>query len=293
MRLLHYLTFGLFAALPVNHALAADPVRLEASSKWVVNYADNGCRLLRQFSTGDELVTMVMNRYGPGNDFQMTLAGKPLRRFFDSDEVMLQFGPAEQEQQKRFEEGTLGEFPALIFSSVSIEKYEIATVAEAMAQLASPPALTAETLTAVSYLSVKRKNGTQLILETGALEKPFAALTACTDNLVESCGFDLQREKTLQRRATPIGNIGAWIRTDDYPTKMLRAGQAAIVQVRLDVGPDGAVSKCHILETTRAKEFDDAVCQSFTKRAKFEPAIDSEGKAVASYWQRTVQFRLP
>ena len=295
LRLTHYLTLAFLTVLPVTQAIAApeQPVRLQSSSKWVVNYADNGCRLLRQFGTGDDMVTLVMNRYGPDDDFQMTLAGKPLRKFFGSREVLVQFGPQEQAQEKEFEDGSLGDAPAMIFSSMSVEKIEGDTVADALARISAPEDIAPERFAAISYLSVGKKQRAPLILETGALEKPFAALSACTDNLVESWGFDIQKEKTLQRRATPKDDYTSWIRTMDYPVDMLRAGQPAIVQFRLDVDATGTVTACHILETTRPKAFDDAVCHSMMKRASFEPAIDNEGKPVASYFRRTVRFRLP
>ncbi|MBN9788406.1 hypothetical protein DMP17_07350 [Pseudonocardia sp. TMWB2A] len=295
LRLIHHLTLAFLTMLPATQAVAGEeqPVRLQSSSKWVVNYADNGCRLLRQFGAGDEMVTLIMNRYGPEDDFQMTLAGKPLRKFFGAREVLVQFGPKEQAQEKEFEEGSLGDVPALIFSYMGVEKIEGYTVADAIARLSAPKEIAPERFAAISYLSVGKKQQAPLILETGALQKPFAALSACTDNLVESWGFDIQKEKTLQRRATPKDNYTSWIRTIDYPTDMLRAGQPAMVQFRLDVDATGAVTACHILETTRPKAFDDAVCHSMVKRANFEPAIDREGKPVASYFRRTVRFRIP
>ena len=131
-----------------------------------------------------------------------------------------------------------------------------------------------------------------LVLKTGSLSKPFEALTTCVDNLVKSWGLDPAIVKTQTRGATPESDPGNWIRSSDYPQGMLMLRQPAIVNFLLNVDANGAVTKCTIQETTYPKAFDDAVCNAVTKRARFKPALDANGQAVASYWQRTVRFVL-
>lgn len=75
--------------------------------------------------------------------------------------------------------------------------------------------------------------------------------------------------------------------------KMLMQGQPAIVEFRLSVGADGAPLSCHIQSTTRPKEFDEAVCGSLMKRARFSPALDAEAKPMTSYYRNTVRFQIP
>jgi outer membrane biosynthesis protein TonB len=70
----------------------------------------------------------------------------------------------------------------------------------------------------------------------------------------------------------------------------LNAGQGAIVNFRLLVDAAGSVTGCFIQQTTRLKEFDDAVCKSISRRAKFDPALDKDGKPILSYYNNTVRF---
>jgi len=74
---------------------------------------------------------------------------------------------------------------------------------------------------------------------------------------------------------------------------MLYAGQSAIVEFRMIVSDDGSPASCHIQSTTRPKEFDKAVCGSLMKRARFKPALDADGKPLASYYRNTVRFAIP
>lgn len=125
------------------------------------------------------------------------------------------------------------------------------------------------------------------------MHAPLAALGKCIDNLLTHWGIDVEKHKTLKREAKPAESPDRWVVTGDYPRKMLDAGQPAIVNFRLSVGADGVPTGCHIQSTTRPKEFDDAVCKSVMRRASFIPALDAEGKPLASYYRNTVRFQIP
>jgi len=131
------------------------------------------------------------------------------------------------------------------------------------------------------------------MLEIGSMRGPLAALDTCIDNLLVSWGVDVEKHKTLSKQAKPLQSPGKWIVSSDYPSNMLSAGQPALVNFRLNIGLDGAPTACHIQATTRPKEFDDAVCKSVMRRARFSPAFDAQGQPLASYYQNNVYFSLP
>lgn len=288
---------SLIATGVIAHPASAktEPIRLSPSSPWNAHYADNSCRLARQFGQGDNQSILIFNRFGPGDNFQLTFVGKLARKFYGAQKTQVRFGPNEQVQDVVVMEGTVGENPALIFpSSMDIEAPDPAKAKEPFVYDGIPsPELPAERTQAVNQVIIGKDGKTQLILETGSLGKPFAALSTCVDGLVQSWGIDPVANKKLSVRAIPVGNPAAWITTNDYPEDMWRAGQPAIVQFRLNIDANGTVTGCHIQETTRPKEFDDAVCGRLMKRAKFKPALDENGQPVATYWRNTVQFRLP
>ena len=283
---------------PATAQSVKEPLALKPSSPWQVDYADDRCRLARQFGEGDGQVLALFDRYGPNEFFQLTLAGKPVKTATEKGDATVQFGPAEEDQRLSFLGGNLGKLPALVFTGgariapvtpaegSALEKatYEnwpdIAPISEAR-------------LKAVRFLKISRPLRRPVALETGPMRAPLAALDKCIDNLLTHWGIDVEKHKMLMREAKPAESPDHWVVSGDYPRAMLNAGQPAIVNFRLSVGVDGVPTACHIQSTTRPKDFDNAVCKSVMRRARFEPALDAEGKPLASYYRNTVRFQIP
>jgi len=61
-------TSGLLSCLAVAPSLiaAAEPVRLQPSSPWVVDYAENSCRLIRDFGEGKDKTKLAFESESPG-----------------------------------------------------------------------------------------------------------------------------------------------------------------------------------------------------------------------------------
>jgi TonB family protein len=71
----------------------------------------------------------------------------------------------------------------------------------------------------------------------------------------------------------------------DYPTKMIENGDEGAVSAHLTVTADGRVSGCKVTETSGSEALDALTCRIATQRARFTPAHDEAGKAVAGdYW---------
>ena len=211
----------------------------------------------------------------------------------------VQFGPDELEQQLNFFNGTSGKMPALVFSDRA--RLGPPTAAEKLALEAAKPGdewiefapIGEARQKAIRYLKVGKPLRRAVTMETGPMRAPLAALDKCIDNLLTHWGIDVEKHKTLTREVRPIESPGRWVVSSDYPLNMLQAGQPALVEFRLSVGPDGVPTACHIQSTTRPKEFDNAVCKSVMRRARFEPALDLTGKPLASFYRNTVRFQIP
>jgi hypothetical protein len=299
---MRFLLFALSAAFATVGSLgvqvAKEPLRLKPSSKWHLDHAKERCRLAREFGDGEDKVTALLDKYGPGETFRLTLAGHPVRTNRDEGEAQLQFGPTEPSQQQLFFTANVGEEKALVFAGnmriaplTAAEKaaFEAKKFHEVVDLVPVDPAREA----AVRYLEIGRPLHRTVILETGPLRAPFAALHACTDQLVEHWGLNAGKHKSLTRKVMPATNPGPWISSSDYPSSMLAAGQPASVEFRLDVGIDGKPTACYIQSTTGPKAFDDAVCKAMIQRAEFTPALDADGKPLPSYWRSTVRFYIP
>ena len=284
-------------AMPAPAAPPA-PLILKPTSAWQIDYADERCRLGRQFGEGKQTVLLIMDRFGPSEYFRLTIAGQVVKTFVEKGDADIQFGPSEEEQQLAFLKGNLGKEPALIFSGSMRIAPPSATELLAIKNREKTEGGVVEPISddrqkAVRHLRVSKPLRKPVMLETGSMRAPLAALDTCIENLLTSWGLDVERHKTLSRTVTPLKSPDKWIMPSDYPNEMLSAGQPALVSFRLSIGPDGVPADCHIQATTRPKEFDNAVCKSVMRRARFFPALDAQGQPLASYYQNNVYFRIP
>ena len=68
--------------------------------------------------------------------------------------------------------------------------------------------------------------------------------------------------------------------------------QQGLVGVELDVGIDGRVSACRIVETSDSPALDHATCAIIQRRARFLPAIDGKGRPVPDRWRQRVRWEM-
>ena len=129
------------------------------------------------------------------------------------------------------------------------------------------------------------------MLQTGSLAAPMEALNLCVDELMGHWGIDLEAHKTLTRPALPI-NLPKVARLVKYPPRMQRAGMPGAVNVRLSIDEQGGITGCHIQMPISDPTFEESSCAALQRSLKFGPALDKDGKAVASYWITTVIFKM-
>jgi TonB family protein len=287
--------------LPVGAASAPkEPLRLQPVSKWNVHYADDSCRMSRVFGEGDQQVAFIAERYRPGDALRISFIGKPAGTSLNQGVVRILFGPSETEQEVEFYPATAADKqPALILRG------NVRVVARSPQEMAAYEAalkagefqfhwseVTPEQEEAITFISVRRSIREPFILETGPLGGPLAALRTCTNELLTHWGIDVARHAGSTRPVTPKSDPRNWVTPGDYPSSMLAMGKRAIVQFRLNVDAAGTPTACHIQQSTRPKQFDDAVCAAIMRRAKFEPALDADGRPMPSYWLNSVTFHI-
>jgi TonB family protein len=282
---------SLIAALSASPVGAASrpPDVLKPSSAWNVNYGGDGCRLVRSFGTGEDIVFLIFDRFAPGQGFKLILAGKQFSS--TSGKAQVRFGPSEAEQSLDFLAGDLGERrPAFIFRGTN-------NVDGAQGKLndgdwAPPEPIPAERFAAIRQLTIGRPLRHPLVLEIGSMKGSFAALDKCIDNLLVTWGIDPAVNATLSRRPRPKNNPGRWITNEDYPSAARWRGAQGMVEFRLSVDATGKPSACYIQQSPRPPEFDAAVCNAMKRRASFDPALDKDGKPVASFFKSSVLFLM-
>lgn len=279
------------AATPVQ---AKEPLRLAPSSQWHLNYAPDSCRLARAFGTGKEEVVLALDRFQPGPTVHMTLTGEPLKVRGDVRRILLRFGPNDPAFEKRFTPGTLadGKAALVVGGGMVVTGYDPAWAAQKDEGLRKVQEIDPALYAAIRFLELRIAGKQTVVLETGSMAAAEKQLAACTDDLLRGWAIDVAAHKSLTRSANPVGNPASWMSSKDYPPDMWHAGYQGLVHFRLIVDAEGKPKSCHIQQSTRPKDFEDAVCNGIMKRASFEPALDAAGKPVASYYLNSVRFSM-
>lgn len=303
MRLRAFAFPACLAAAVVGGASVAakEPLALVPSSKWSVNYAEDFCRLSRTFGTGREQVGLVLDRFSPGDSFRLILVGDTMRDVSPGIKARVRFGDGFAEQELDFYSGKVGTHRAWIFQSslyirprsdaetAAIEQ-DIKANGVADARKLAP--ITEADEASVTEVSIGRPLRNPVILKTGSMRSAFAALRTCTDELLTHWGIDVARHKEIATFAKPLTSPGTWIKSGDYPEAMLRSRQPGLVQFRLTIGEDGTPTDCRIQQSTHSAGFDKAVCDALKRRARFEPARDTEGRPLTSFYLNSVHFQI-
>lgn len=276
-----------FAAQPLL-AKDREPITLKSSSKWVVDYDNDACHLMKQFGTGDQVLLAKFTRYQPGDVFDLGLYGTPAKLPGPVATVRIDFGLAPQPISAAAVLGNAGDKPMMLFSSLRLDGY---TWYSKDSRPLPAPAIAPEQEARVTAIVLRLPGNRAYRLESGELGKPLAALRECQANLLKHWGYDPAVQLSLVRPATPINSPGSWLGSSDYPKKALDSGIQGMVQFRLDVSETGAVAGCSILFRTNPDEFADTTCKNIAKRAKLLPALDAKGAPVRSYYIQKVRWQ--
>ena len=93
--------------------------------------------------------------------------------------------------------------------------------------------------------------------------------------------------------ARPANNARAWVTQSDYRSSWISRDYAGTVGFRLNVGASGRVEGCSVTQSSGVAALDEATCQLVTRRARFDPAKNGEGRAVAGSYNGAVRWQLP
>lgn len=303
MRLSSILACAAMAPLIVG---AAQPVRLQPSSPWVVDYAQNSCRLVRTFGEGQQLVKLEFQSPAPG-ETSLLLEGKPLST--DTSTVWATFLPIDSKPLVGTAASTVtrGD-PAMLWSSVPM--LPDATAAKIKAEEEQlhrkpevrPPALSLDEresrraqrhtfATTATELEVFTRSDRTVILETGSLGDAFAAFDQCSRDSLSDWGIDPDVQDKIVRDAW-APNSDRWITSGDYPQNMLDRDEESVVNLRVQVDATGKVSNCTSLSHFNAPDFNRISCALVEKRAHFQPAELADGTKVPSYFLLNITFRI-
>jgi len=285
---------------------AVQPVRLQPSSPWDLDYAEDSCRLLRSFGEGPDKTLLLIESDAP-DQMDMVVVGKPLSGY--ADEVPAKFLPlAGADMDGRPAKSLQSGNPAIIWPTVTVlpkeavekEKKENEqrpkhrdtrppplNLTEEAAKKAQREAFAAGT----TELEIDARRGHPVILETGSLGEPIRMFDKCSHDSLKDWGVDPDLEAKIVR---PVWapNPARWFTNDDYPNSMWSKGQQSDIKVRLLVDAAGKPTKRTSLSNYLTPEAEKLVCDRFMKVAKFEPAELADGTKVPSYYINRVRFQF-
>jgi TonB family protein len=285
---------------------ASQPVRLQPSSPWIVDYAENSCRLIRTFGSGKTTTKFALESPAPGQ-MDMLVVGKPLETFLE--QVPARFLPI---GGKTFDglvaRSVVNGDPAILWSSVRMLPDSVFDQLEKEGKKLGkdpntrPPPFdltqrdyyrtqVREFAAATTELEIDTRRGRSIILEMGSLGEPLAKFEECGRESLKDWGVNPDIEDKIVRPVWAI-NPSEWLFASDYPRDMVMRGKESEVAVRLSIDAGGKVTKCTSLSHFTEEEFNRITCEDIVKRAKFEPAELADGTKVPSYYARRVIFRI-
>ena len=84
----------------------------------------------------------------------------------------------------------------------------------------------------------------------------------------------------------------ALLSSADYPVSALLLGQEGEVEAQLTIATDGRPTNCTIVRSSGFPALDSVTCESFEVRARFKPALDSQGRPTIGKWTQTVRWTI-
>lgn len=146
---------------------------------------------------------------------------------------------------------------------------------------------------AARSVGLGRDGGMALQIPLPGAEAAVRSLRGCADKALLSWGVDPAARAALSRFPKPAGGGPlSWFRAKDYPKSARRNRIAGNVVVRIAVDVAGRPAGCDVVESAGHAALDERTCRVIRERGRFEPALDSRGKPVASQQVFRAQWRL-
>jgi hypothetical protein len=326
-RVLTSVAFAFFAA--ASTAGTSPPIALEPSSQWIVDYADNNCRLVRMFGTGKSATKLVFEQVAPRSPMTVMLVGKIPAV---DDKIVLSFEPLPGVQlqdgqrletvdnhtsaafwPRRLGRGRWGLLPPDTLKQMRQTDPAAAEDSPSAPAKGSPSGLAwkdhdwnvepddqwraedsafNERANKVSAIVLSPGRSGSISLHTGALAKPFQALEQCASDSLKDWGIDPATEATVAVSSHPLTDAQHAFSSNDYPKAALSAWKEDTLEVWLNIDTQGQITNCRVISDFATPEINGAICGMIQRKEKFVPARRKDGTPVPDFFIQSFVFRI-
>ena len=192
---------------------ASQPVRLQPAGKWVLNYADNSCRLSRPFGEGKNQTVLHFESTAPG-ELSMLAIGRPLETSLT--EVPARFLPVQGEPFEGAPAIATNRQPGVLWSWVALLPDQFlerlkkrAEERRANPNMRPPPINLVERdqeraarqafAAAANAVEIQVRRNRPVVLETGSLGEPIRMFDKCSRDSLRDWGIDPDLEDKIVR----------------------------------------------------------------------------------------------
>ncbi|MBS7668295.1 hypothetical protein [Croceicoccus gelatinilyticus] len=288
-----FLGAGLLSLAVSHPAFGEDqPLPLLPSTPWVMDYAEDSCKLRRAFRSEEDdgegkPYMLEFQQYGPSDSFDVMVYGKGLKQRQGRDLTIRwsEDGPDREEKAKSLIE--VDDHDGVIFSHTFLDP-EIKTEE-------TPPLVVVGLLqdaeAKADGLYLLKGLRSDVIFKTGNLRPAFDAMRKCTDELMRHWGIDVAAYKARISSPKPI-DYKKWVRrfVSLFPQERAARYSRFHNSIRLDIDETGAVTACHTLFRMEPENVMKESCDLIKKVAKFEPAIGRDGSPIKGIWQTDIVY---
>lgn len=290
------------------------PRAFTMDGSWTLDAGDDYCRLAANFTNEGDTISFGLERNRADNLARMILVTDAITTYRGAQALGYTYEPGGEERMAMFlRSETPGGQDYFNLGAVFIGPDPFGAgpgASEPGGDAAAPAAPGADTAPGtfvqppydraaelayaanISSILVDEGLRTPVRIQTGSLRAPIQALQACTDDLLRVWGLDYEKHQTMTRRAAPSGPAHEWLATgtigfQDFP--LLSGGRNP---VRVMVDAEGRPTSCHVHWPSLTERKNASICEQIMDNGEFEPALDAEGNAMASYWMVDPAFGL-
>lgn len=288
----------LLLALPLACPAAAQedgaPVVLQPASKWVLDYGETRCRIVRKFAAepGGKDTLLYFEQYSPGDTFRWLVAGSALPR---RSKIALKFGPDNDAIETSSEGMSFGEYERVVtgfgFIPFSTESGGVPERGDSDESPTRPEPPRHEPF---AWIDIEPDTDRAVRLPVDNMPAIEQAMKTCMDDLVRSWGVDpAQQARVVEKpQWLNLGDIAGRIQRL-YPSSAVKRGEQGAIQLRLMIEADGTPSKCVRTNVNQMDNMDNSACLEIIQNGEFEPALDAEGRPVRSFLMQRIRYVIP